>query len=45
MVPGKKRVLTAAGIEAAQAPLSGHHQLTTALIDRQVVNNLKKDKK
>src|SRR5271163_1181951 len=28
MVPGKKRVLTAAGIEEAQAPLIGHHQLT-----------------
>ena len=28
MVPGKKRVLTAAGVEAAQAPRSGHHQLT-----------------
>ena len=26
MVPGKKRVLTAAGVEAAQAPLIGHHQ-------------------
>ena len=24
MVPGKKRVLTAAGVEAAQATLSGH---------------------
>ena len=32
MVPGKKRVLTAAGIEAAQAPLSGHHQLTVGLL-------------
>src|SRR5271167_2976687 len=31
MVPGKKRVLTAAGIEAAQAPLIGHHQLTVGL--------------
>ena len=28
MVPGKKRVLTAAGVEAAEAPLIGHHQLT-----------------
>jgi NADP-dependent 3-hydroxy acid dehydrogenase YdfG len=32
MVPGKKRVLTAAGIEAAQAPLIGHHQLTAGLL-------------
>ena len=31
MVPGKKRVLTA-GIEAAQAPLIGHHQLTVGLL-------------
>ncbi len=29
---GKKRVLTAAGIEAAQAPLIGHHQLTVGLL-------------
>ena len=32
MVPGKKRVLTAAGIEASQAPLIGHHQLTVGLL-------------
>ena len=32
MVPGKKRVLTAAGIEAAQAPLIGHHQLIVGLL-------------
>ncbi len=32
MVPGKKRVLTAAGIEEDQAPLSGHHQLTVGLL-------------
>jgi NAD(P)-dependent dehydrogenase (short-subunit alcohol dehydrogenase family) len=32
MVGGKKRVLTAAGIEAAQAPLIGHHQLTLGLL-------------
>ena len=32
MVPGKKRVLTAAGVEAAQAPLIGHHQLTAGLL-------------
>ena len=32
MVGGKKRVLTAAGIEADQAPLIGHHQLTVGLL-------------
>ncbi len=32
MVPGKKFVLTAPGVEAAQAPLSGHHQLTVGLL-------------
>ena len=29
---GKARVLTAAGVEAAQAPLIGHHQLTVGLL-------------
>ena len=32
MVPGKKRVFTAAGVEASQAPLIGHHQLTVGLL-------------
>ena len=32
MVPGKKRVITAAGVEASQAPLIGHHQLTVGLL-------------
>jgi NAD(P)-dependent dehydrogenase (short-subunit alcohol dehydrogenase family) len=32
MMPGKKLVLTGAGIEAAQAPLIGHHQLTVGLL-------------
>jgi NAD(P)-dependent dehydrogenase (short-subunit alcohol dehydrogenase family) len=32
MIPGKKRVLTAAGVEASQAPLIGHHQLTVGLL-------------
>src|SRR6202522_2007920 len=31
-IGGKKRVLTAAGIEATQAPLIGHHQLTVGLL-------------
>ncbi|MET0382885.1 MAG: SDR family NAD(P)-dependent oxidoreductase [Burkholderiaceae bacterium] len=33
MVPGKKRVVTASGIEASQAPLIGHHQLTDGLLE------------
>lgn len=33
MVGGKERVLTAAGIEATQAPLVGHHHLTVGLLD------------
>ena len=32
LVGGKKRVLTAAGIEVDQAPLIGHHQLTVGLL-------------
>ncbi len=32
MVGGKARMLTAAGVEAAQAPLIGHHQLTVGLL-------------
>jgi len=32
MVPGKERVITAEGIEASQAPLIGHHQLTVGLL-------------
>jgi hypothetical protein len=32
MVPGKERVITAAGVEASQAPLIGHHQLTVGLL-------------
>jgi NAD(P)-dependent dehydrogenase (short-subunit alcohol dehydrogenase family) len=32
MVPGKQRVITAAGVEASQAPLIGHHQLTVRLL-------------
>jgi NAD(P)-dependent dehydrogenase (short-subunit alcohol dehydrogenase family) len=32
LVPGKARVLTAAGVEASQAPLIGHHQLTIGLL-------------
>jgi len=32
VIPGKKCVLTTVGIEAAQAPLIGHHQLTVGLL-------------
>ena len=32
MVPGKERVVTASGVEASQAPLIGHHQLTVGLL-------------
>src|SRR5271157_1787704 len=32
MVGGKARVITAAGVEAAQAPLIGHHELTVGLL-------------
>ncbi|MFZ6649415.1 SDR family NAD(P)-dependent oxidoreductase [Undibacterium sp. TJN25] len=32
MIPGKARVITAAGVEASQAPLIGHHQLTVGLL-------------
>ena len=32
LVPTKARVITAAGVEAAQAPLLGHHQLTVGLL-------------
>jgi NAD(P)-dependent dehydrogenase (short-subunit alcohol dehydrogenase family) len=32
LVPTKTRVITAAGVEASQAPLIGHHQLTVGLL-------------
>src|SRR6201995_5594204 len=32
LVPFKKRVLTADGVEASQAPLIGHHQLTVGFL-------------
>src|ERR1700736_62631 len=32
MVPGKKRVITAAGVEASQAPPIRHHQLAVGLL-------------
>ena len=38
MIGGKKRVLTAAGIEATQAPLIGHHQLTVGLLGARLLS-------
>jgi NAD(P)-dependent dehydrogenase (short-subunit alcohol dehydrogenase family) len=38
IVPGKKRVVTAAGVEATQAPLIGHHQLTVGLLDAKLLS-------
>ena len=32
IVPGKARVMTEAGVEASEAPLIGHHQLTVGLL-------------
>ncbi|MGB8535695.1 MAG: SDR family NAD(P)-dependent oxidoreductase [Acidobacteriaceae bacterium] len=40
MVLGKKRVLTAAGVETAQATLSGQHQPTVGLLHSPSNNNL-----
>jgi len=38
MVPGKARELTAAGVEASQAPLIGHHQLTVGLLSANLLS-------
>ena len=38
LVPFKKRVLTASGIEASQAPLIGHHQLTVGLLSANLLS-------
>ena len=38
LVPGKKRVLTGSGIEASQAPLIGHHQLTDGLLESKLLS-------
>ena len=37
-IGGKERVLTAAGIEATQAPLIGHHQLAVGLLRADLLN-------
>src|SRR5579883_3128165 len=38
MVPGKSRVITEAGVEASQAPLIGHHQLTVGLLHAKLLS-------
>jgi NAD(P)-dependent dehydrogenase (short-subunit alcohol dehydrogenase family) len=38
LVPYKQRVLTAAGVEASQAPLIGHHQLTVGLLNANLLS-------
>ncbi|MHB8638137.1 MAG: SDR family NAD(P)-dependent oxidoreductase [Fimbriimonadaceae bacterium] len=38
LVPFKTRALTAAGIEASQAPLIGHHQLTVGLLSADLLS-------
>jgi NAD(P)-dependent dehydrogenase (short-subunit alcohol dehydrogenase family) len=38
LVPFKERVLTAAGVEASQAPLIGHHQLTVGLLNANLLS-------
>ena len=38
LVPFKKRALTASGIEASQAPLIGHHQLTVGLLSANLLS-------
>jgi len=38
LVPFKQRVLTATGVEASQAPLIGHHQLTVGLLHANLVS-------
>jgi len=38
LVPFKKRALTAEGIEASQAPLIGHHQLTVGLLSASLLS-------
>ena len=38
LVPFQQRVLTAAGVEASQAPLIGHHQLTVGLLNANLLS-------
>ena len=39
LVPFKQRVITAAGVEAAQAPLIGHHHLTVGLLNANLLSS------
>ena len=39
LVPHKQRVLTATGVEASQAPLIGHHQLTAGLLNANLLSS------
>jgi NAD(P)-dependent dehydrogenase (short-subunit alcohol dehydrogenase family) len=39
LVPFKQRVLTATGVEASQAPLIGHHQLTVELLNANLLGS------
>ena len=38
LVPTKKRALTAEGVEASEAPLIGHHQLTVGLLNANLLS-------
>lgn len=38
LVPTKARVITTAGVEASQAPLIGHHQLTVGLLGAKLLS-------
>ena len=38
LVPFKQREITAAGVEASQAPLIGHHQLTVGLLNANLLS-------
>jgi len=38
LVPFKRRVFTAAGVESSQAPLIGHHQLTVGLLNANLLS-------
>lgn len=39
LIPFKQRELTAAGVEASQAPLIGHHQLTVGLLNANLLSS------
>ena len=39
LVPYKQRVLTGEGVEASQAPLIGHHQLTVGLLNANLLSS------